>query len=109
MKPLPEMQLAPNIAAAQVAVEVAKLALSKEVAEAQGGCQHQIVSEAPYYSAGLPAWRICNHCRLQEEGSHWSGGATWSRHDFGNAVLGNVNGRVVVTVDRDAFYKMRVS
>lgn len=109
MKPLPEAILSTEIEAALAVVGDAKLALGKTVESVQAKCDHRFVSEAPWRSGGLPAMRICNHCRLIEEGSHWSGGATWSRHDYGKSVLGNVTGRIVATVSRDDFYDMRVS
>ena len=77
----------------------------------QAKCDHQIVSEMPWragnYFGSRAAHRICNHCRLIEEGSHWSGGSVWSRHDYGEADLGNTPGRIVLPIDSDEFWKMR--
>lgn len=108
MTPLPDSQIAPEIGAQQAVVAEAKSRLAEIVTDIQARCEHRIVSETPYQSGGFAARRICNHCRLEEEGSHWSGGATWSRHDFGPDALGNVDGRIVLPVGRDAFYLMRV-
>lgn len=113
MNLLPAATLAPGIAKGIEDVSVAKTALSAAVAAAQSDCEHQIVSEVPWkgseYFAPLNAMRICNHCRLVEEGSHWSGGSVWSRHDFGRSELGNIEGRIIQPVDRDTFYAMRVA
>lgn len=109
MKPLPEAVLAPNIQAALDVVEQAKAGLRAAIIDSQAHCEHRIVSEVPWSDSGLPAMRVCNHCRFTEEGSHWSGGATWSRHDFGKSDLGNVDGRLVQPVKRDQFYRMRIN
>ena len=113
MKPLPESEIAPSIASAVASLAAAKDAVNAALASAQADCDHRIVSEMPYRAGGhlssRAAHRICNHCRLIEEGSHWSGGTTWSKHDHGESDLGNVDGRIVVPIHNDAFWKMRVS
>lgn len=112
MSPLPEMKIAPAIAAQQAVVTEAKSRLAEIVTDIQARCEHRIVSEAPWkkleYFPSMNAIRICNHCRLEEEGSHWSGGSTWSRHDYGKSELGNLDGRIVLPVGRDELYAMRV-
>ncbi|QPC91436.1 hypothetical protein [Mesorhizobium sp. INR15] len=82
--------------------------LSRTAFHIQAGCTHEIVAETAYRSSGLSARRICLHCRLEEEGSHWSGGSTWSRHDYGKSILGNTSERIVTNVDRDQFYALRL-
>ncbi|MDK4727440.1 hypothetical protein [Rhizobium phaseoli] len=112
MKPLPQSQIAPSIAEAVASLAAAQDAVQAALTEAQASCEHRIVSEMPYragvHLASRAAHRICNHCRMIEEGSHWSGGATWSKHDHSASDLGNVEGRIVVPIDSDAFWKMRV-
>lgn len=113
MKPIPETEIASSIAAALDALAGAKEAVNAVLADVQASCEHRFVSEMPYrssqYLSSRSAHRICNHCRLIEEGSHWSGGSVWSKHDHSTPDLGNVDGRVVLPVDSDAFYKMQVS
>jgi hypothetical protein len=113
MKPLPESQLSPSIAEAVASLKVAKEVLNAALKAAQSACEHRIVSEMPYrsgnYFGSRSAHRICNHCRLIEEGSHWSGGSTWSKAGHVVSDLGNVDGRIVQTIDNDAFWKMRVA
>lgn len=109
MTPLPESVLHPDIEYRLHTIAQEKLLLKDAVALARSECEHRIVSEMPYRSGNLPAERICNHCRLIEEGSHWSGGSTWSRHDFGKSELGNVTGRIVQPISSDEFYKMRIT
>lgn len=96
MKPLPESIINPAISDALAAVE-----------NAQATCDHHFVSEAGWTSI-QPARRICHHCRLVEVGTHWSGGINWSRHDHSKPDLGNVEGRIVVEVSQDTFYKMEI-
>lgn len=113
MKPLPESLIAPSIAEAVALLAAAKEALNAALEKTQADCEHRIVSEMPYragnYFGSRAAHRICNRCRLIEEGSHWSGGSTWSKHDHSKSDLGNVDGRIVVAIDNDEFWKMRVS
>lgn len=112
MKPLPESEMAPAIAEAAVSLATAKQALQDALETAQASCEHRIVSEMPYragnHFGSRAAHRICNHCLLIEEGSHWSGGSTWSKHDHSKSDLGNVAGRLVLAITSDEFWKMRV-
>lgn len=108
MTPMPQAVLAPEIAAQVRIVEDSKEVLSLIIKDVQSRCEHHIVSEVPWRASYLPACRICNYCRVEEEGSHWSGGATWSQHNYEPAALGNMDGRVVIPVKPDDFYKMRV-
>lgn len=107
MTPAVEAVPAPEIAAQKSVVDAEKARLSKIIADVQAKCEHRIVSESPWHGAGLNAMRICNHCLLEEEGSHWSGGSTWSRADYEKPKLGNVPGRIVVPVD--SIWSMRVA
>lgn len=113
MKPLPESEISPSIQESVDRLNAAKGALRQSLEDAQATCDHRIVSEMPYrsgnYFGSTAAHRICNHCRLIEEGSHWSGGSTWSKHDHSKSDLGNVDGRIVVEINNDQFWKMRVS
>lgn len=87
----------------------AKLALANVAAVVQESCPHGIVAETEYQSPNFNARRICLHCRLEEEGSHWSGGTTWSYVDHSRPpALGNRADRIVTNVDRDAFYRLRL-
>ena len=107
MKPLPESVIDPVISDALAAVETAKENVRTLVRDTQSRCEHRFVSEAPWTSI-QPARRICNHCRLVEIGTHWSGGATWSKHGHEPATLGNVEGRIVVPVGQEIFRKMEI-
>ncbi|MER9697635.1 hypothetical protein [Mesorhizobium sp. M0146] len=87
----------------------AKIALANVAARVQSSCKHEIAAETGYQSSGFNARRICLHCRLEEEGSHWSGGGTWSYVDHSRKpTLGNDEDRIITNVDRDAFYKLRL-
>ena len=107
-KVLPQTQLAPAIQNHLDMMAAAKAGLSAAAAKVQESCEHIIVSEMGYRSGGFAARRICNHCRLIEEGSHWSGGTTWSRHDYGQSTLGNADFRIVLSVSSEQFYNMRL-
>lgn len=107
MKPLPESQIAPAIADALELLAAAKNSLTSAVSYTQYKCEHRFVSEMPWTTI-QPAHRICNHCRLVERGSHWSNGSVWSKHDHSKSDLGNVEGRIVVSISSDLFRKMRV-
>lgn len=115
MKSLPEMTIAPAIQQRLDILAAAKIELAKTLASIQADCEHRFVSERPYHSGHFGkianAHRICLRCRFIEEGSHWSGGSSWSRADSALAkpVLGNVEGRVVLTISNDEFYKLRIS
>lgn len=113
MKPLKESEISCDISEAVECLENAKKTLVDILEQVQSGCEHRIVSEMPYrsgnYFGSRAAHRICNHCRLIEEGSHWSGGATWSKHNHSASDLGNVDGRIVVPIDNERFWRMRVS
>jgi hypothetical protein len=113
MKPLKESEISFDILVAVECLENAKTALGSTLERIQSSCEHRIVSEMPYrsgnYFGSRSAHRICNHCRLIEEGSHWSGGATWSKHDHSASDLGNVDGRIVIPIDSERFWQMRVS
>ena len=94
-------------------IAMAKHRLKELVDKVQGECAHEVVTDTPYkslsYLSPLRAARICNHCRLEEEGTHWSGGSVWSRHEDGPTVLGNSPDRLVLSeASRDKFYAMRV-
>lgn len=108
LAPFPEANIAPEIAAQVDNVAAAKAALTSLLETIQANCAHRIVSEAPYASPGMAARRICNHCRIEEEGSHWSGGSVWSRANHEPAVLGNEPNRLIMPVSRDELFGMRV-
>lgn len=107
------MLIAPEIQERVDAVAAAKAGLAQSLAATQATCEHRFVSERPYLHGHFGKLdnprRICLHCRLIEEGSHWSGGSTWSAVDYTKPILGNVEGRVVTTIDNDAFYKLRIT
>lgn len=93
------MKLHPEIAIQLALVDTAKESLKAMQEAVQKNCPHAFVAEKPY-SNGIPATRICLACRLEEMGSHWSGGATWSRHGFKEESLGNADGRLVLTPEQ---------
>lgn len=107
MKPLPESVIAPAISDALAAVETARAAVTAALADSQSRCEHRFVSEAGWTSIQPPR-RICNHCRLVERGSSHSGRNLWNKHDHNPATLGNVEGRMVVEVSQDEFWKMEI-
>lgn len=110
LNPPKESQLDIDIAVAMKGVELAKRDLAEAMHRVQERCEHVIVSESPYKSPRMNAVRICNHCRITETGSHWSGGDVWSREDHdGKPLLGNEAGRIVIAVSRDELYSMRVA
>ena len=75
----------------------------------QAACLHSQVVEVPWAGSGLSARRMCARCCIEEEGSHWSGGTTWSRCDYERPVLGNREGRTIsILEDRSMFYRMRL-
>jgi hypothetical protein len=98
-----------HIKAATAAYAKAERQLNETVAKVQAACAHRRVAETPWSECGA-ARRICLTCGLEELGSHWSGGSTWSRHDFARpAPLGNDPARDVIVVEsRDEFYRLRV-
>ncbi len=108
LKPLPESILAAEISTEVQAVKNAKASLKAQLAAVQVKCCHRIVSEKPYQTSYNPAKRICNHCRIEETGSHWSGGDLWSRDDFQPPILGNEVGRIVIPISVDEFTNMVV-
>ena len=92
---------------------VAQQRLVEITAEVQSKCLHERVAETPWtplnYAGCLNAIRICLCCGYEEEGSHWSGGHVWSEANYNKAVLGNRDGRDILTVeDRDTFYRLRL-
>jgi len=107
MKPFPESIINPAISDALAAVDVAKESVRSAVESAQATCDHRFVSHVEWTSI-LPPRRICNHCRLVETGSHWSGLTGWSKHDHSKPTLGNVEGRIVMPVSQDEFWKMEI-
>lgn len=107
MKPLPESIIAPAISDALAAVTAAKETVKSVVEEAQRSCEHRFVSHVEWTHINPPR-RICNHCRLVERGSHWSNLTGWSKHDYNKPTLGNVEGRIVVEVSQDTFWKMEI-
>lgn len=107
-----------RIASKLKAFEKAQRALADQILAQQRNCKHEVVWEIPWQSigiaGGLKARRMCVHCRYEEEGSHWSGGSTWSRqHKDGmpifDAVLGNDSTRAFApTISREEFYRNRL-
>lgn len=101
------MDINPMIQEALDAVASAKDHLKAAISVAQENCEHQFVSEMEWTSI-QPAHRICNHCRLIERGTHWSGRSTWSKHDHSPSDLGNHPARIVFKIGNDTFHKMRI-
>lgn len=92
-------------------VEIAKRGLATAVRRSQARCRHKVVVEMPFNMAyrGSTPHRICRNCGLEEEGSVWSGGSTWSREDYEDEHLGNEDGRFIIQVNTaDEFYAYRV-
>ena len=110
MEALPFQTLALAIQDHLDMVASAKLGLANTVAQVQETCDHRMVFEKPYESPNWNATRICAHCRLMEEGSHWSGGNVWSVKDHKTEpVLGNVAGRIVQPISRERLWSLRVA
>jgi hypothetical protein len=93
----------------------AQKALVDEILKQQRACKHKVVWEIPWkdleYAGCLNARRMCVACRYEEEGSHWSGGSTWSRNHkdgmpFFEPVLKDVQFAPQIT--RDSFYAKRL-
>lgn len=108
-------KLHPTIQEYLGAIEAVTTKAKFEIERIQHLCPHKIVYEIPWRALEmlggcLNARRICAHCRLEEEGSHWSGGSTWSQKDHGVSNLGNEEDRLVVPLeDRDEFYRKRIN
>jgi len=81
--------------------------LTEMLKSVQANCNHEIVAEVPWDTIGS-AVRICLHCRIIEEGSHWSGGNTWSEKEYNVAILGNSSNRVITPITRNEFYGLRL-
>jgi hypothetical protein len=108
MKALPQQIVSQLIVETKSKVTEAKLELEQVKLTVQTECLHQIVSEMPYQSGITNATRICNHCLLEEEGSHWSSGKVWSVKDHAHKpALGNDDGRLILNITRDEFFVLR--
>lgn len=108
-------KLHPEIVGPLGAYEKARVHLAAAIAaieEAQGTCDHPQVLEADYepltYLSSLPALRMCAVCRVEEEGSVWSGKSVWSRDDHKSPALGNHPDRLVIAAKRDDIYALRL-
>lgn len=97
----------PDLVIAQKAFDDSKANLESEKARVQAECPHLLIAHA---GLRTPV-RICFHCRLVEEGSHWSYSAQghWSARDYGEAQLANSPARVVVDLGTKAgeIWKLR--
>lgn len=102
----------PHLTCAVADLARAKSELVLTVNAIQEDCVHEFVAETPFVGgdyASLNARRICYRCRLEEEGSIWSEGNTWSEVHYNAAKLGNEPDRIIITIsDRDKFYALRV-
>jgi hypothetical protein len=107
MKPFPESIIDPVISDALAAVESAKETVRVLVRDTQSRCEHRFVSHVEWTTIN-PARRICNHCRLVERGSLWSGLTHWSKHDHSKPTLGNMEGRTITPVSQNEFWKMEI-
>lgn len=90
------LKMHPAITMRVNAIEEAEDDLADTLAEIQASCPHHVLVEKPWDDI-FNATRICLNCRLEEKGTHWSGGAVWSKEGFGDAELGNQEGRLVLT------------
>lgn len=108
MNPMPGMELSADLEAALASVRRAKEELVKLCEEVQENCEHRFVYEMAW-STTNPATRMCCHCRLEERGTHWSGGSLWNKEGHAQATLGNDPGRVVMPVTSTVFWKMRIT
>jgi len=93
----------------------AEKALVEEILKQQRACKHKVVWEVPWksleYAGCLNALRMCVTCRYEEEGSHWSGGAVWSRnHKDGKPFYPTVLKDVLFApqISREKFHKLRL-
>jgi Zn ribbon nucleic-acid-binding protein len=100
-----------RIQKATALLHAAKEKLRKVTAAVRADCPHACVAEMSYdlaYDNSQPR-RICVSCGYEEQGSHWSGGQTWSRWNHQTAVLGNARNRSVFSVNlAQEFYEFRV-
>lgn len=99
--------LHPAIVNALKRLDLAEQVLKDTAKDVQKRCAHQVVAEA-HWTEFDNARRICYNCRFEEQGSHWSGGAVWSRFDFEEPALGNTDDRLVIPIERDKFYELRL-
>lgn len=91
----------------------AKEELVETIEAAQAECSHSQVFHAEYksqdYGYGIKPRRMCVICRLEEEGSIWSGMNSWSPREYGKGELDNEPHRLVIKVEKhDEIYKMRL-
>lgn len=99
----------PAMTAAKVRIQQAQAQYDQITKIAQAACFHPTVAEVPWsrcYDNSPPA-RICPSCGFEEQGSHWSGGNIWSKHDYSEPQLGNQDGRWVKIVNSEEFYSYR--
>jgi hypothetical protein len=86
-----KLDLMSNIATKLQRYQEAQCVLIETASAQQQVCKHELCWELPFQSyrhgGCSPARRICVHCRYEEEGSHWSGGSVWSRHDHSTSIL----------------------
>ena len=111
-----KLDLNKSIARKVEAFKKAEQVLIDEALKQQRKCKHEVVWEISWQSLSfggcLNACRMCVVCRYEEEGSHWSGGSTWSRNaekdkGFYPSVLG---GKLLAPkISRDQFYANRLS
>jgi hypothetical protein len=90
--------------------EAAEQALIEAATAEQQSCKHRLCWEVAFKSnqfmGSSNPRRICVHCRYEEEGSIWSGGALWSRKDYGTPIL--AKSLIVETLPSDVFYTKRL-
>lgn len=97
-----------GIASAVENLREAEAFLKAVMEETQNDCPHSIVEQNPASGSGRN-WRVCLHCRLSEEGSHWSYNHTnWSRLDFADPILGNHPDRLVIQYQYSEDYWKRL-
>lgn len=97
-----------SIVRATEELRAAEQFLKTTMEEVQAICPHTIVEQNPSSGSGKN-WRVCLHCRLSEEGSHWSYKHTnWTRADYADPILGNHPERLVIQYQYSEDYWKRL-
>lgn len=92
--------------------QTAEDALLERIPVVQAECSHPQVLHADYkyleYFSSLMPLRMCACCRIEEEGSLWSDSDRWNVRGYETPTLGNAPHRLVVAVERDQIYNLRL-
>lgn len=88
--------------------QAAEKELKETLARERAKCEHAIIAQYAPIGTSTPA-RICYTCRLIENGTKLSGrsGNGWDIYE-GRSLLGDIDGRVVESIDNQTFRELRI-